>query len=124
MNVRMILAALCFALLAQGKAMGGDDKQLFSYAFPQLMEDRTAYQGCVKAVVEYPAFHVNYAGRGKSRVPVENAVMQVLLNRKVTSDGMTERNKSKTADYIFYLGRTQGFYANVRTNVFCIFSKK
>lgn len=48
---------------------------------------------------------------------------QVLLNRQLTADGMTERNRSSNASFTLFLGHTRGFYANVKTNVFCLFSR-
>lgn len=104
-------------------AQTGEEKQLTTYAFPQLVDDRTAAKTCRQVIAAHRGYTVNFSGRAKARAPVENAVMQVLLNRQLTADGMTERNRSANASYTLFLGHTRGFYANVSTNMFCLFSK-
>lgn len=87
------------------------------------MDDHIAAQTCRQAIAAYPGYRVNFSGHAKTRASIENAVIQVLLNRQLTTDGMTERNRSSNASYTLFLGHTRGFYANVRANVFCLFSK-
>lgn len=120
-----VTAMFLMTLLAPSpSAVGqGEQKQLFTYAFPQLVSDRAADQACRRAVAAYPAYTVNFSGRASARSPIENAVVQVMLNRRIGQDGMTERNRSFDATFTLFLGRTGGFYASVKTHVFCLFSK-
>jgi len=122
---RHLIFLSTLAVIGSQVSLGqGDQKQLITYSFPNLTADRTAYLTCHKVVVAHPDYTLNFSGRSKGRGPIENAVMQVLLNRKISTDSMSERNRTSDATYTLFLGRTTGFYGSVKSNTFCLFNKK